>query len=148
MYKEGPESTVIILLCFMGQHIQGRIPSLHRIFATLFSSWPVMRFSLRAVALLAALVVPKAAFGAPSPLLSHIEERGSGTSLNPRQLSIGDPGPLGCNTALTRACWNLAFNINTDYEVFTPVTGVTRSVSIIPVLFCSTLDPRLYKMLT
>lgn len=36
-----------------------------------------------------------------------------------------------CNTASNRQCWTTspAFNINTDYEVSTPVTGVTRTVS-------------------
>jgi hypothetical protein len=34
-----------------------------------------------------------------------------------------------CNTPSNRACWTSGFNINTDYEVSTPTTGVTRSVS-------------------
>lgn len=34
-----------------------------------------------------------------------------------------------CNTATNRQCWTTspAFNINTDYEASTPVTGVTRT---------------------
>lgn len=35
-----------------------------------------------------------------------------------------------CNTATNRACWvSGSFDINTDYEVSTPLTGVTREVS-------------------
>jgi len=36
-----------------------------------------------------------------------------------------------CNTATNRQCWTTspAFNINTDFEVSTPSTGVTRTVS-------------------
>ena len=38
-----------------------------------------------------------------------------------------------CNTATNRQCWTSspAFSINTDYEVSTPSTGVTRTVWII-----------------
>lgn len=36
-----------------------------------------------------------------------------------------------CNTASNRACWvEGSFDINTDYEVSTPLTGVTREVSL------------------
>jgi len=35
-----------------------------------------------------------------------------------------------CNTASNRACWAEGFNINTDWEVKTPVTGITRTASI------------------
>lgn len=33
-----------------------------------------------------------------------------------------------CNTPSNRACWSDGFDINTDYEVKIPETGVTRSV--------------------
>jgi len=33
-----------------------------------------------------------------------------------------------CNTPSNRACWTSTTNINTDYEVTTPFTGVTRTV--------------------
>lgn len=48
-----------------------------------------------------------------APQLAH--------SLQPRQT---------CNTATNRQCWTTspAFNINTDWEVSTPSTGVTRTV--------------------
>lgn len=34
-----------------------------------------------------------------------------------------------CNTPSNRACWSPGFDIETDYEVEIPHTGVTRRVS-------------------
>lgn len=40
-----------------------------------------------------------------------------------------------CNTPTNRACWVEGYNITTDYELETPLTGVTRNVSpvVLPV---------------
>ncbi|KAK0625178.1 Cupredoxin [Bombardia bombarda] len=35
-----------------------------------------------------------------------------------------------CNTATNRQCWTSSFNVNTDYEAHTPLTGVTRSYTL------------------
>ena len=35
-----------------------------------------------------------------------------------------------CNTASDRQCWSDGFDINTDYELHTPTTGVTRSYTL------------------
>ncbi|KAI3395873.1 hypothetical protein diail_810 [Diaporthe ilicicola] len=51
---------------------------------------------------------------APSSLLQPIEVRQG----------------AGCNTASNRACWTDGFDINTDYEVKTPLTGVVRSYTL------------------
>lgn len=45
-------------------------------------------------------------------------------------------GASTCNTATNRACWTSDFNIATDYEAKWPVTGVTRTVSIVISLTC------------
>ncbi|KAK3942595.1 laccase-2 [Diplogelasinospora grovesii] len=35
-----------------------------------------------------------------------------------------------CNTPSNRACWTAGFNINTDWEASTPITGVTRTYTL------------------
>lgn len=48
------------------------------------------------------------------------------------QLSLGAPSSAGqenCNTSTNRACWiSGTYDINTDYESNTPLTGVVRKV--------------------
>ncbi|EFX03359.1 laccase [Grosmannia clavigera kw1407] len=36
-----------------------------------------------------------------------------------------------CNTATDRQCWTSGFDIDTDYEASTPVTGVTRTYTLV-----------------
>ncbi|CAK7236310.1 laccase, multicopper oxidase, benzenediol:oxygen oxidorectuctase [Sporothrix curviconia] len=36
-----------------------------------------------------------------------------------------------CNTASNRACWTTGFDINTDYDAKTPITGVTRHYTLV-----------------
>lgn len=44
--------------------------------------------------------------------------------------SVGPRGTENCNTATDRACWiSGSYDINTDYELDTPTTGVVRNVS-------------------
>jgi len=64
------------------------------------------RASLLATALLVGLVV-----AAPAPLLRPVKRAST------------------CNTPQDRACWTDGFDINTDWEVTTPFTGVVREVS-------------------
>lgn len=35
-----------------------------------------------------------------------------------------------CNTASNRACWTDGYDINTDYEIDTPITGVVRNYTL------------------
>lgn len=51
---------------------------------------------------------------APSSLLQPIELRQD----------------VGCNTAADRACWSDGFDITTDYETKTPLTGVVRPYTL------------------
>lgn len=50
--------------------------------------------------------------------------------------SFNSPEPVlarqveSCNTASNRACWTDGFDINTDYEVDTPITGVVRNYTL------------------
>jgi hypothetical protein len=39
------------------------------------------------------------------------------------------PRQTSCHTPSNRACWTTGYNINTDYEVNSPNTGVVRPVS-------------------
>lgn len=50
----------------------------------------------------------------------------SDTDITPRTL---ETYPESCNTPSDRACWSHGFDIETDYEVKIPHTGVTRRVS-------------------
>lgn len=51
---------------------------------------------------------------APSSLLQPIEVRQD----------------VGCNTPTDRACWSDGFDITTDYETKTPLTGVIRPYTL------------------
>ncbi|CAP61995.1 uncharacterized protein PODANS_5_1200 [Podospora anserina S mat+] len=83
----------------------------------------MMKSFFSAAALLLGLVAPSAVLAAPSlpgvprevtrDLLRPVEERQS-----------------SCHTAANRACWAPGFDINTDYEVSTPNTGVTRTYTL------------------
>ncbi|KAM7192443.1 putative laccase precursor [Rhypophila sp. PSN 637] len=75
---------------------------------------------LLSCSLLWALLMGNLVVAAPSLApVSHILQ--GPKELHPRQST--------CNTASNRQCWTTspAFNINTDYEVSTPSTGVTRT---------------------
>lgn len=70
-------------------------------------------------------------------MYSFIRVLASGLFLS--HLSSAAPSPFhsvetrdteNCNTATNRACWiSGSYDINTDYELDTPTTGVVRSVS-------------------
>lgn len=85
-----------------------------------------MKFLFGVVALTVGILVPGAAAAPPSTpaqrdLLVPIAEREEAAVL-PRQTS--------CHTPSNRACWTTGYNINTDYEVNSPNTGVVRPVSV------------------
>lgn len=70
--------------------------------------------------LLSGLALSKACVAAPS-LLQPLETRQT----------------QNCNTASNRACWiSGSYDINTDYEDDTPITGVTREVSLLLAHVC------------
>jgi hypothetical protein len=71
-----------------------------------------MRFSHILSTLTASLVSVRPVGGVPSPVYE----------LSPRQAE-------SCNTPTNRACWTTGFTIDTDYEIETPYTGVTREVN-------------------
>ena len=48
---------------------------------------------------------------------------------NPTPRQEASTARRSCNTPNNRACWVEGFDINTDWEANTPVTGVTRTVS-------------------
>ena len=52
---------------------------------------------------------------------------------HPRNEPSPSPSPAAasCNTPSNRACWTEGFDINTDWETKTPITGVTRTVGVI-----------------
>jgi hypothetical protein len=84
-----------------------------------------MKFLFGIMALTVGILVPGAAAAPPSTpaprdLLVPIVEREEAAIL-PRQTS--------CHTPSNRACWTTGYNINTDYEVNSPNTGVVRPVS-------------------
>lgn len=56
----------------------------------------------------------QSARAAPSSLLQPIELRQD----------------VGCNTPTDRACWSDGFDITTDYETKTPLTGVVRPYTL------------------
>jgi FtsP/CotA-like multicopper oxidase with cupredoxin domain len=81
-----------------------------------------MKFLFGIMALTVGILVPGAAAAPPSTpaprdLLVPIVEREEAAVL-PRQTS--------CHTPSNRACWTTGYNINTDYEVNSPNTGVVR----------------------
>lgn len=63
---------------------------------------------------LTGLLSLQSARAAPSSLLQPIELRQD----------------AGCNTPADRACWSDGFDINTDFETQTPLTGVTRPYTL------------------
>lgn len=79
-------------------------------------------------------------------MYSFIRALASGLFLS--QLSSGAPSSFqsvaardteNCNTASNRACWiSGSYDINTDYELNTPLTGVVRNVGWITVSFLET----------
>lgn len=69
-----------------------------------------LHLAYQSLALLAGLTAAAPSF--PPVDLAEVEKRAS-----------------TCNTASDRACWTDGFNISTDYELSTPTTGVTRTVS-------------------
>lgn len=94
-----------------------------------------MKFSLGAIAMLASTVL-----GAPPmtpkqrDLLQLIETREvvGRDEVETRDVSESpkiSPRAPTCNTPSNRACWSPGFDINTDFEVSWPTTGVTRTVS-------------------
>jgi hypothetical protein len=85
-----------------------------------FQSFFTMRFLLGAAALVAAIFAP-AVHGAPPVSPHDMSLRDVDMDLAPRAST--------CNTPSNRACWTTGFDISTDYETSTPVTGVTRTVS-------------------
>lgn len=64
--------------------------------------------------LLTGLLYLHPAKAAPSSLLQPIEVRQD----------------VGCNTPTDRACWADGFDITTDYETKTPLTGVVRPYTL------------------
>ncbi|KAH6637198.1 laccase [Chaetomium tenue] len=81
-----------------------------------------MKFFFGTLALTVGLLVPGGVAAPPSAasqrdLLVPIAERQEAAVL-PRQTS--------CHTPSNRACWTTGYNINTDYEVNSPDTGVVR----------------------
>ncbi|KAK3358324.1 laccase-1 [Lasiosphaeria ovina] len=89
-----------------------------------------MKSIIGAAALLLGLLAPSAVLGAPPvtpiqrDLLTPIEERDESRVDTLRHRAST------CNTPSNRACWSSGFNINTDYEVSTPTTGVTRQYTL------------------
>ncbi|KAK4249145.1 extracellular laccase [Corynascus novoguineensis] len=85
-----------------------------------------MKPFIGAAALMMGVLAPSVAAAPPSTpaqrdLLVPIMERDEATIV-PRQES--------CNTPSNRACWSEGFDINTDYEVETPDTGVVRHYNL------------------
>lgn len=83
-----------------------------------------MKSILTRVALIVGILVSSAVAAPPSTpaqrdLLVPIIDRDE-SGLAPRQSS--------CNTPSNRACWSNGYDINTDYEVNSPDTGVVRPV--------------------
>lgn len=84
-------------------------------------------------------------------MYSIIRALASGLFLS--HLSLGAPSPsssLGardtenCNTATDRACWiSGSYDINTDYELETPTTGVVRNVSWITMYIVKATDDKI-----
>jgi len=92
-----------------------------------------MKLFIGAAALMMGILAPSVAAAPPSTpaqrdLLVPISERDE-TTIVPRQAS--------CNTPSNRACWSEGFDINTDYEVETPDTGVVRHVTAPPTFDCA-----------
>ncbi|KAM7204229.1 laccase [Naviculisporaceae sp. PSN 640] len=88
-----------------------------------------MKFSLGAVAMLASGI--SGVFGAPPmtpqqrDLLTLVETR----DVDERSSELAPRAPT-CNTPTNRGCWSPGFDINTDFEVSWPVTGVTRTYTL------------------
>ncbi|KAK3936690.1 laccase [Diplogelasinospora grovesii] len=80
-----------------------------------------MRFLLGAAALVAVIFAP-AVHGAPPVSPHDMSLRDVDMDLAPRAST--------CNTPSNRACWTTGFDISTDYETSTPVTGVTRTYTL------------------
>lgn len=87
-----------------------------------------MKTFTSALALVVGMLAPGAVVAAPpsTPAQRDLVElrearQEGGKDLRPREPT--------CNTPSNRACWSDGFDINTDYEVSTPDTGVTQSVS-------------------
>jgi hypothetical protein len=74
-----------------------------------------------AVALMLGILAPTITAAPPATLA----QRDLLTPLEGRQDAAGLPS---CNTPSNRACWTTGFDINTDYELKTPTTNVTRKV--------------------
>ena len=55
-------------------------------------------------------------------LFAIVDAAPSGNHFSSRQVE-------NCNTPENRACWTSGFDINTDWEQKTPLTGVTRQAS-------------------
>ena len=80
------------------------------------------------------ILAPRGLFAAP-PITSVQRDLGTRDLLAPLPVEARDSHleprqaltPPSCHTASNRACWG-NFNINTDYEVNGPNTGVTRTV--------------------
>ncbi|KAK4120739.1 multicopper oxidase [Parathielavia appendiculata] len=84
-----------------------------------------MKFFLGVVALMLGAIAPSVVAAPPATpvqrdLLVPLEERQDDTAR--RQ--------TGCHTPSNRACWAPGFNINTDYEVNSPNTGVVRPYTL------------------
>jgi hypothetical protein len=98
-------------------------------FSGCFSSCLNMKSFIGAVALMVGILAPSVVVAAPpvtpaqGGLLRRLEERHDTAN------GIHRRAPT-CNTASNRACWTTGFDINTDYEVNTPTTGVTRPVNL------------------
>lgn len=95
-----------------------------------------MKSFVGAVALLVGTLAPQLAVSAPPgtaaqrdllELLEVRQDSGEGAGDSGGGSGGGARGPT-CNTPSNRACWSPGFDINTDYEVNTPFTGVTQAV--------------------
>ncbi|KAL2131630.1 hypothetical protein VTI74DRAFT_4784 [Chaetomium olivicolor] len=86
-----------------------------------------MKRLLSAVAILVGILAASLVIAAPPTIPPQRELL---VPLEERQEAQGRPRQNNCNTPSNRACWRPGFNINTDYEVNTPDTGVTRSYTL------------------
>ncbi|AEO68473.1 benzenediol:oxygen oxidoreductase [Thermothielavioides terrestris NRRL 8126] len=77
-----------------------------------------------AVALMLGILAPTITAAPPATLA----QRDLLTPLEGRQDAAGLPS---CNTPSNRACWTTGFDINTDYELKTPTTNVTRKYTLV-----------------